>query len=80
MENPKDALAREITIYLQKNGIDPIYAGTLFSILIVFSYKNDIKNWDKLKGWQKGIIKSTIFGTIVMIVISILRLTGLITL
>ena len=80
MENPKDSLAREIRIFLQENGIDPIYAVTLFGLLIVLSYRKDIQNWDELAGWRKSIIGSTIFGVSILTIISVLKIIGLIDL
>jgi hypothetical protein len=80
MENPKDTLARKIRIFLESNGIDPMYAVTIFGILIAISYRKDIKNWEQLLGWQKLQIIFTISGAIIFSIISLLRLTGLIKL
>jgi len=37
----RDELADRIVIFLEKNGIDPISAVTIFSILISLSYKGN---------------------------------------
>ena len=74
----KDWLVKNIIRFLEKNGIDPMYAATIFSILIVLTYRKDLMMWKQLPDWKKGIIGTTFVGTIVFILISLLRLIGLI--
>jgi hypothetical protein len=74
----KDELASEIRVFLQEHGIDPLYFVTILGIVIMISYKNQIKEWDEQLGWQKGIILSTAFGTAILVLISFLRLIGVI--
>ena len=78
MNNPKETLAREIRIFLETFGIDPGYAATLFILFVAISYRKDIKNWEKLEGWRKSIIGSTIIAAIVVSIISLFRITGVI--
>ena len=73
----RDDLAKKVRIFLEEKGIDPLYAVTIFSILIVISYWRNIKNWEKTPGWTKGLIRSTIFGTCILVIASILQLLGL---
>lgn len=78
--NPKDTLAREIRLFLERNGIDPMYAATAFAIVIAVSYWKDIKNWEELAGWRKLLIITTIIAAVIFSIISLLRLTGVIDL
>lgn len=74
----RDDLADRITGFLQESGIDPIYFATLVCILITVSYWNDFKNWEKLPGWNKGLVASAVFATMVLSTISLLRIVGVI--
>jgi len=47
----EDGVVKAIRRFLEKNGIDPFYAVTVFSILITLSYWRDFKNWDKKPNW-----------------------------
>lgn len=76
----KNELAKKIRIFLEENGIDPIYAVTILGIVISLSYWNYFKNWEEIEPFRKRIVISTLFGTSVLVIISILKLLGLINL
>ena len=74
----KDDLANSIRIFLQENGIDPVYFTTLVVIAVMISYRKQIQNWEDQEDWQKGIIMSAAFATSVLVIISLLQLFGFI--
>jgi hypothetical protein len=80
VNDPKENLAKRIVEFLDQYGIDTFYAVTALAIILVISYRKDIKKWDKLEGWRKSIIGSTIFAAVIFSIISLLRLTGIIDL
>lgn len=80
MQDSKEGLAERLRIFLESHGIDPMYAGTVFVVLIVWSYRKDLKRWDEIEGWQKAIIGSAVLAAIVFSIISLLRLAGIISL
>ena len=80
MDDYRDTFARKIRILLEDYGIDPLYAVTVICVLIAFSYRKELKEWDQIQGWRKGIVISTFFGAAVLALISLLRLLGIIEL
>lgn len=80
MTDPKGGLSEQLRIFLGSYGIDPMYAVIIFVLILVWSYKGDIKNWEELQGWQKGIIGSIIAGAVILTLINGLRLLGVIVL
>lgn len=80
MDDYRDSFARKIRILLEDYGIDPLYAVTVITVLIALSYRKELKEWDKIQGWRKGIVISTFFGASVLVLISLLRLVGVIEL
>lgn len=78
IENPKDVLAQKLLIFLEKNGLDPLYTVTVFTLIIAATYRNDIKNWNKLEGWRKLQIIATVIAALMFSLISFLRITNLI--
>lgn len=74
----KEELSTNIRVFLEEHGIDPFYFVTILAIAIMISYKNQLKEWDEQIGWQKGIILSTAIGTALLVLISLLRLIGVI--
>ncbi len=76
----KAEIARHIIVFLEKYGIDPIYAGTLFCVLIMISYWREYKNWDRIPDWQKGLAGSAAVAAITFTIISLLRFLGIINL
>ena len=78
IENPKDVLAQKLLIFLEKNGLDPLYTITVFTLIIAATYRNYIKNWNKLEGWRKGQIIATVIAAAMFSIISFLRITNLI--
>jgi len=73
-----DDLAEQTRLFLERSGIDIIYAITILGLLVTASYYRDVQNWSKLEGWHKGIILSAAFGTTVLLVICFLRLAGVV--
>lgn len=63
---------------LDRFDLDHFYTVTVCANLIMLSYWKDFKNWEKLKGWKKGIIVSTGLGTVFFNFVCLLRLFGLI--
>ena len=78
IENPKDVLAQKLLIFLEKNGLDPLYTITVFTLIIAATYRNYIKNWNKLEGWRKLQIIATVIAALMFSLISFLRITNLI--
>jgi hypothetical protein len=75
--NPKDKLDHLIRAFLEERGIDALYGGTILCILITLSYWRMRKNWNNLPGWRQRIMITNTFATIVLILISLLRLLGI---
>ena len=73
----RDSLANNIRIFFEERGIDPFYAGTVLCLLILLSYWKDIQNWDNIPSWNKGLILSGAFLTVLGILASLFRLFGL---
>jgi hypothetical protein len=73
----KDDLAESFVQFLKENGIDPIYAITILSLLITLSYWRDFKNWNNTPNWAKRIPATTALGTAVFVIMSLLHLLGI---
>jgi hypothetical protein len=73
-----DGIIKSIRNFLEENDIDPFYAITLFGVLISLSYWKDFKNWEKRPDWVKSLAGTTLVGTIIFSIISLLRLVGII--
>jgi hypothetical protein len=76
----KNKIAKWLVATLEKVGIDPIYFCTVVSILICFMYLKEFKNWKKTRFSVKLLAISTLFGTIVLILISLFKILGILTL
>ncbi len=74
----KEEIGKFIFRIFDELGIDPIYGGTTFILLITLSYWQEFKEWDRTPEWKRWIILSTAFGCIVAVLISLLRLIGVI--
>lgn len=72
----KDDWVEWIKLVLEQYGIDPLYAVNILAFVILISYINDIRKWDELENWHKELIKATAFGTVILSLINILRITG----
>ena len=72
----KEDLADNITDFLESKGIDPLYAVTFLAIIVLISYKNQIKNWDDQEDWVKHLIIATAFGTVILVLFNFLRIIG----
>lgn len=59
--------------FLRSMGVNPVYASTLICILITSSYWRQFKNWNKQDEATQFYLKSGIFLTIVLVIISIIN-------
>ena len=74
----KDELAEKLIAFLESLGIDPIYGLTIIAIGFSLSNYKDLRNWENIKPeWRKGLIKSTLFATMLALMMSLLRFFGL---
>ena len=73
----KEGIAERVIWILEWIGIDPLYAVTIFVILIAFSYRKDFERWKKIPFWEKGIIVSTYIGAFVFSIMSLLQIFGI---
>lgn len=80
MNEYKESLGRKLVDFLRDIGIDPLYGLTILAWIIVVSYRNDIKRWEELPSWHRGLIVSAFFGATVFTIFSFLRLIGIIDL
>ena len=74
----KDYLSNLLSDVFESLGLHAIFGVTLLGMLILLSYRKDIKQWRALRLWHKTIILSTFLGTIIFTIISILIILGLI--
>ena len=75
-----DRLIANIRIFLNSYNIDAIYASNAILLLTwIFRYR-DFSNWNKLDKRYKTSLVSTLFGTIVITLINLLRLLSIVTL
>lgn len=72
--NARNALADDFVYVMDMLGLDPYYSATVFVNLIMISYWNQIKKWEKQPDWLKGIIVSSGFGAVVLNLMSLLRI------
>ncbi|MCW9708682.1 hypothetical protein J6I44_17605 [Aliifodinibius sp. 1BSP15-2V2] len=78
MTDPRDKLVANIIDYLESIGLDPLHTFTVLSVIILISYQKKVRNWEQQKDWQKGIILSTAFCTSLLVIVSLLRIIGVI--
>ena len=76
----ENSVARKFREFLDSLGIDPLHFATLFFVTLVIIYIKDLKNWDKLEGHQKAWVGAVYYSSVILIIISLLRLTGVIDL
>ncbi len=76
MFDPKDDYANDIRKFLEEIGLDPLYTLTIVVDLIALSYIKDLKRWEKIEDWEKGIVISTFLGAVTFTLASLLRLIG----
>jgi hypothetical protein len=74
----KKSYIDEFRIFLENLGINPLYFSTIVCIIVVISYWQQFKNWDKIETWRKGLALSPVFAAIVFSVLSLLNLIGFI--
>jgi|GEM_PF-1635868 hypothetical protein len=76
----KEKLALKLNDFFINLGINPIYGVTVLSLIILLSYKKDMKRWEELSKLEKAQIASVAFAAAVLTIFSLLGLTGLINL
>lgn len=75
----KDKIAEKLKLFLESIGTDPIFISTVICIIISILYIRESRNWGKMSDSRKLLAISTMFGTLILILISLLRLAGVIT-
>jgi hypothetical protein len=72
-------MTENIFDYIEGYGLDAIYLLTALCIASCLWFMKDLDRWSELEDWHKQMIISFSIGTTFMIVVSVLRLTGVIT-
>ena len=70
-----DTIGKKLLQFFKDNGLDPLYTITIISIIISISYWNNYKNWDTLENSRKGLVISSIFASLIFVIMSLLRLS-----
>jgi hypothetical protein len=70
----EDDLLKKLNIFLEKNGIDPIYFFTVVCIISAISFWPQYKDWKNIEYWRKGLALSSALGAITLTIISLLKL------
>ncbi len=65
-----------VVVWLNQQGINPIYLSAVISLLVVFSYRKEFNNWAETESWKKGLAASAVFGSVILVFSSILQLLG----
>ena len=76
----KNKFAEWLYSILNRYGIDPIYFATVICIFISLYYKNEFKNWNETSFSTKLLAISTVFGTSILVLLSLFRLVGIVKL
>ncbi len=77
----KDELANKIRIFLENNGLNPVYTTTLVVIILfTLTYYKSFKNWHKIEPWERGLASSSLAAAIALSLLSILMLLGILKL
>lgn len=71
---------RDIRILLEEFGIDAIYMSTIVVLIVAVLFYGDIKRWKKLNWDRKLWIVSLFYALTILLVISLLRLVGVLDL
>jgi hypothetical protein len=77
MRDVRDNLVDALIRFFQKHGIEPIYAFTIFALLITLSYWKDFKNWNNRPNWVKRYAVLSIIVSFLGLILSVFRFTGL---
>lgn len=78
MKDPRDDIVNKMITFLEKKGIDPLHMFTLLALILALSYYKELRNWEEIEDWRKGLIMGTIFCASLMLIVSILRLLAII--
>jgi len=73
----KDKIAKWFVYILEKYGIDPMYFFTIVCIILSLVYIKDFKNWHKTQLSNKFLAITTVLATSLLIVISLMRIVGI---
>lgn len=68
---------KDLAEFLKSEGIDIFHFVTIGFIFIVLSNYKDLRNWRKLKWDRKLWIGTVIYGLIILLMISLLRIFGI---
>lgn len=74
----KEDIAKSLGEAIDYFGLDPFHTATVLVNLIVLSYWNDFKNWDKQSIPEKALIAITVCGAAFFSLLSLLRIVGII--
>ena len=77
MNESRRELGHRIVEFLENHGLDPMYTLTVIAVLVALSYSKQIKHWEELEDWRKGLVASAVFAAVVFSLISLLRLVGI---
>jgi len=70
----RDNIGKTLVEMWHSLGINPIYGSTIVCIIITATYWKQFKNWDEQPDYMKSYLKSGIFVTVVLVIISLLNL------
>ncbi len=79
IQTTEDNLIDKLISFLLAHGINPVYFFTVVCIIVSLSYYKDLKNWENVDPVKKWIIVPALIGTAFLILLSILKLLGIIT-
>jgi len=71
-------IAHSLRIFFEERGIEPIHAVTVLFILVLFSYRNDLKNWESTSSHTQGMIILGMIAATLLMILSVLMLLGVI--
>ena len=74
----KEDIAKSLGEAIEYFGLDPFHTATVLVNLIVLSYWNDFRNWDKQSIPDKALIVVTVCGGAFFSLLSLLRIVGII--
>jgi len=69
-------IRRALANFLESFGLDPLYTSTVFVLIVVAYHWKNYRHLDKLEKHEKGVLEALLFGAIILVSVSILRLIG----
>ncbi len=79
MGSLKDKFSEYLGDIFEALGIDSFYGSTILILFFALSYIGDFQHWKDLPDWRKMIVGSTAFAACFLVILSLLRLTGVLT-